>query len=425
MVRMLLACSLLLPLPVLAQAASPDPKSLIVSEEEQSRAEELVQQLGSAQFVEREKAEAELSQMGRLARAALLEGATADPDPEVRSRCATLLPRATSLDLRARLEVFLEDQDGKFEHDLPGWNQLLTTIRSEWKILGHVVWVDRSLEAAARGIFVDMVTTAPNRQIVMGAGGPMTELGLMASARRQELYSMKYPRAVVIGGMVTQPTVRRDPSLPDIAALLFVESLVPSRFNPRTASISVLISASGFSTAARATDDKGKVYRAIAIAWLNSRTDPVELSQAMSVATTLGMPDQSCQIALRLLSTKGVQPSYRGNAAATLARLGNANHIPVLEGLLTDTAVVTTVRVNQPNKPVNEWPSFELQTRDVALAVSVLLSGQKLEDYGYTDQFKANGAITGAAYSYTRFYLTEETRKTAFEKWKAWREKNP
>jgi hypothetical protein len=236
---------------------------------------------------------------------------------------------------------------------------------------------------------------------------------------------MKYPRAVVIGGRVATPPVRQDPTLPDIVALLFAESIVPSRFNPRTASISVLITASGFHTAARGADEKSKVYRAIAMAWLDSRTDPVELSQAMSVASTLGLPDQGCRIALRLISTKGVQPAYRGNAAATLARLGNKSHLPVLEQLHTDTAVVTTIRVNQPNKPVNEWPSYELQTRDVALAVSVLLSGQKLEDYGYVDQFKANGAVTGTTYSYTRFYLTEETRKTAFEKWKEWRTNNP
>ena len=89
-------------------AASPDPKTLTVPAQELSKARELVHQLGSEQFADREKAELELAKMGRLARPALLEGVNTDPNPEVRSRCSDLLPKATALDLKARIEVFLE-----------------------------------------------------------------------------------------------------------------------------------------------------------------------------------------------------------------------------------------------------------------------------------------------------------------------------
>ena len=64
----------------------------------------------------------------------------------------------------------------------------------------------------------------------------------------------------------------------------------------------------------------------------------------------------------------------------------------------------------------------EIQVRDVALAVSILLSGQKLEDYGFNDQHKANAiASTVQNYSYSRYYLREGDRKAAFEKWKIWK----
>ena len=87
---------------------------------------------------------------------------------------------------------------------------------------------------------------------------------------------------------------------------------------------------------------------------------------------------------------------------------------------MTDTAVLTTIRVNTPGKPVQEWPTFEVQIRDVALAVSLILSGQKPEDYGFVDQFKANGSAA-TNYSYTRFYLPEDKRDAATKKWKEWR----
>ena len=103
MTRVLCAVPLLLSLSSLAPAAapdvSPDPKSLAVPDEALSKARELVQQLGSEQFHEREQAERDLEKMGRTARAALLEGVNNDPSPEVRSRCHALLPRATALEM--------------------------------------------------------------------------------------------------------------------------------------------------------------------------------------------------------------------------------------------------------------------------------------------------------------------------------------
>ena len=102
-----------------ATAASPDPKSLTIPAEELAAQRELVQQLGSEQFAEREKAEDELAKMGRSARSALVEGGEHRPEPG--SSCAVFLAtaRAISLDIKARLDVFLADTDGKFEHDLP------------------------------------------------------------------------------------------------------------------------------------------------------------------------------------------------------------------------------------------------------------------------------------------------------------------
>ena len=63
-------------------------------------------------------------------------------------RCSSLLPRAASLDIKARLDVFLADAEGEYEHDLPGWNQFRATVRNEWESSGYPLWADRSLSKA-------------------------------------------------------------------------------------------------------------------------------------------------------------------------------------------------------------------------------------------------------------------------------------
>ena len=125
----LVACAAAVAAP--AFGASPDPKDLGVSPVDLSKARELVRRLGSEVYREREEVQADLAKMGRLARQAVAEGAATDADPEVRLRCARLLPKANSDDLKARIDTFLADADGKYEHSLPGWNQFRKTVGSD------------------------------------------------------------------------------------------------------------------------------------------------------------------------------------------------------------------------------------------------------------------------------------------------------
>src|SRR4051812_5212558 len=115
-----LALPLLFALALPAFASSPDPKRLAVPPEEMIKAQELVRQLASDEFTVREAAQERLAKMGRLAKPVLSSAIATNPDPEVRSRCRELLPKAAAEDLKARLETFLADTEGKYEHDLPG-----------------------------------------------------------------------------------------------------------------------------------------------------------------------------------------------------------------------------------------------------------------------------------------------------------------
>jgi hypothetical protein len=364
--------------------------------------------------------------MGRLARSVLVDAANTDPSQEVRSRCAALLPKANALEMRARLEVFMADTEGKYDHDLQGWNQFRNLIRDEWSLFGYQVSTNAVLDKSARAVFADMITGSVNRQIVMMTGGGQVELGQLVADRRQELYNQKYPRTVVIGGMIVRPAPARDPSAEDIAVLLFAETHVSSKFVPRGVSVLNLVSTSNFLSAAKAGDDKGRIYRAIASAWLESKTDPIDMYQSISIASNLGLNDQATRMAVKLMTAPGVPISYRGQGAMHLARLGTKEHLPLLEKSLTDATVAYTIRENVTNVPVQERPTHDVQVRDMALAVSVLISGQNLDEYGFVDNLRSNGALAGTkTYSYSRYYIPEADRKKMFEKWKAWREKNP
>jgi hypothetical protein len=422
MFRLTIASLLALATTATASAASPDPKTLTIPSEQLSLARELVRQLGSEQFTEREEAEAALAKMGRYARPALLEGVNTDPNQEVRARCSSLLPKANALDLQARLDVFLADVEGKFEHDLPGWNQFRATVCQDWKLFGYDIPTNRGLEKAARGVFAELVSTTINRQVVMAASGPREELGSLAMARRLELYYQKYPRTMMIGGRVVRSTTTsRDPTVEDLAALMFVETVVGSRAAPRTTSMSNLITSSGYVEAVQSTGDRGKVLRAIAAAWVESRRDPIEMYQIVNIAGNLGLSEEGCRLGIRLLTTPGAAGTYRGMAAGSVARLGNKDHIPLLDKALKDTTVAYTVRSNATvGRPINERETHDVQVRDMALAVAVIVSGQKLEDYGFVDNLRASGGISGNTYTYSRFYIPDDQRQAMHDKWKEW-----
>jgi hypothetical protein len=102
---------------------------------------ELVRQLGSPAYPEREDAAVRLARLGREAVPALREGLR-HPDPEVRRRCEELLPRAQRSDLDIQLDAFVADGPGK--QLLPGWTRFK-------EFAGD--------DASARRLFVDLYRT--------------------------------------------------------------------------------------------------------------------------------------------------------------------------------------------------------------------------------------------------------------------------
>ncbi len=392
------------------QKPGPDPKSLQVPPEELSKARELVQKLGSETFVERECAERDLAAMGRLARLALLDGLNRDPDPEVRSRCRVLLPRANAEELAARLDSFMADTEGKYEHDLPGWHRLRATVRGEWTVMGWTFTARPGADRAARELFIEFVKAPGGKQLLTALGGPPGELGQLVATRKTELYQAKYPR---VSGVVP-----RNPGVAEVAVVAFAESQVHSRLVPRSTVLTTVLISSGIADVVRGSDDRALAMRAVLTAWFDTRIDAVELSGAMSVATNMKFDDASARLAGRIMSTPGVAPVYKNQALTTIVLRRATDQLPALEKSFTDTGALTTTVKFVNNMQVRE----SIEVRDAALVVALVLTDQDPGDYGF-EAYPKNP--TAGTFSPAWAKIDENKRKEAFAKWKAWREKNP
>ena len=375
-----------------AAASSPNPRDLTIPATDVARAKSLVAKLGSASFGEREGAQEDLARMGRLALPALLDGITAHPSPEVRFRCQTLLPKASAADFQARLDTFLADTEGRYDHDLPGWNQV-------HKVAGKT--------AASRAVFVHLIHEPDNRDLLLALGGPKTEAGDLVAVRKRELYMRRYQR--------TPNAPARPPTVAEVMALVFAESQIETPAAARTISISVLVSLRDVRDAILDSSDKGKVYKSILVHWLDTRDDAASLLQGITVAMNLNLKE-AAGVATRLASMKEATAPYRAQAALTLVKLESREHLPVLEKLLGDEQVVLTLPLaNNPN-------AIQIQLRDTALAACLMLTGQDPEDYGFVGRYKSSG--TAMRYNYSNWYVMPKNRPAAFEKWKAWRAKH-
>jgi len=356
-----------------------------------------------------ENAERDLASMGRLARAALLEGVNLAPDPEIRARCRVLLPKATVAEMKARLASFVADTENKYDHDLPGWHKLRATVRGEWKMLGWTYTARPNADKAARELFIEFMQAPGGRAVLAAVDGTPEELGQLVATRKTEMYQAMYPRVSGVAPHV--------PTAAEVGVVVFAESQVNSRSVPRATALSTSISRSGLQGVAQGTDDRATAMRAVMNAWFDSRTDAAELYAAYTLANNMQNNDAAGRLAGRIMSTPGVQGFYKGQVLTRLVTSKMTEQLPNIEKAFTDATVLTTTIKVVNGVQVRQ----SIEVRDAALAAAVVMTGQDPGDYG----FDAFPKTAGASFSYAWARIPDEKRKEAFEKWKAWREKNP
>lgn len=399
-----------------ASAASPDPKDLAIPQVEMSRARELVRQLASEVYKEREQAQDELAKMGRLARPALSEALSTDPSPEIRARTSRLLPRAETADLQARIETFLADTEAKFQHDLPGWN----VFRKE------VATKEPGSDKAVRDLYVEAIKTTANLELLTALSLTPETAGRAIADRRVSLFLQQNPGAFgrIAPGMSTTP---KQPTLADVAVLLFAESVTEGKSIPRPGPFSYITGAQFVQVPAsmQAINNPdgtphGKAYKQIFVKWIDTRISPEDLNNIAWIANNFKQIKETTPLLRRIVATDGVQGYAKGQALVFLVQRNGKDETPLLKSLLKNDSQVNVVFLGA--KPGGIANQATCQMRDMALALLIAQSGQNLKDYFYE---MAPGNVPNPTVNPypTYAFTTDENRDKAMKKWAEWESK--
>lgn len=335
------------------------------------RARELVEQLSSPRYSEREAASDALAKLGEDARTALNE-ALKIPEAETRLQVRRVLARIEQDAFQRRIDAFLADADPEADHGLPAWPRFRDLVGSD---------------RPAREMFVGMLK----------AEGDL--LATAANVPRSAAQSF-YLRLQQL--QTESSSQGREIDAASLAAVLFIAS--DERVPVGTGTDSLLYRFCSHSGVEQALQSKNEesLMRRIVGAWIASgRGGYYSLRLAMQHELPEGL-----SAAQKML--EGETPSYyRQYAILTFAKLGNKkDHVPAVMELLDDATVCTTHRVN------NE--TFQTQFRDIALVVILHLCGEDPEDYGF-ERIRPHSQYVYSPY--TLGFKGEEDRSAAFSQW--------
>jgi hypothetical protein len=337
--------------------------------------EALVHQLGDNNFSVREQAAKRLIALGRAARPAL-EAGLKDVDLEVRRRCEQLLPLALKQDLENRLAGFLADPDGKQKHDLPGWQlyqKLVGQAPAARRFYADIFRVDADL--------LETATTLPRKAVDQFTN------------RCQRLQEMSgNPNAISSAVLANLLLVASNPEVviptPGIDQLCFL--LV--QHLPRLLT----------------EDPAGELVKKMVVQWMKQRSQGGHVGSMLTVARKLHLKEGT-ELALIALRNKGESDNIRAEAAMVIGCAGGREHLAVLEAMLNETGQIGSFSTGNV--------SGTTQVGDVALAMLIRLTDQKLADYHYpaanlTEEVIQihGGAILG--------FPDDAAREAAKKKWK-------
>lgn len=397
-------------MPARAWSASPNPKDLVIPESDLFRARTLIPKLGSEVFYERENAERELAEMGRRAGPALREASETSSDPEVRLRVARLLAKADEADLKARMETFLADVDGLYEHEMPGWSHFRRLAGVDIEILGVRFGSNPTLSRQARELFVEILKSKSSTTLLSAIQTGGEDLSKAISERRYQIFMDMNPGA--FGQPITSGVTPKQPTLADITVLLVGETLLegktPPRIGPFMMPTSQFFHTPAVNAAIRGSSPYSQVFRRILVNWFNAISDPNELHQIAFHVLQYNMKE-ALPAMRKAVTMNGAPVHLRAQAIGAIAKLGGKSELPTLVKLFDDDTTV------QPNRFPNR---MDLQLRDVALAMAVSLTGQDHRAYGFEIAQPINEQNK---YQYWTFaFRSPEKRAEGFAKWKEW-----
>jgi hypothetical protein len=390
---------------------------------------ELIRQLGSDDFNVREEASRQLLKIGLPAREALLEAAK-DRDLEIRRRCRELVPAIQEAHRQAKLAAFIADKDGKQKHDLPGWEryrkvagndaasrQFFVTIqKADTSFLAEA---DRDFANAESKLTRAALTKdeATVRYLSADAQKDYARAGARCAQLCQELIDRQRNQLFLNGVNGRAVNVRSqvpDVSLKEIAPLLLVAAdpkvTIPAQNRYLFGNLLYQSVVQNELRASRSTP-----FKKIVLAWMERQAEDETTAQILFDTLNNLQFKEGLPLALKAVRSKKLKGSGVAHALVTIGRLGDKQHLPVLEAFLDDKTQFCGFGIGVRGGNVQG----NTEVRDVALAMLVRLSKQSFKDYGF--------AISGLGYDHlmnNANYLgfsSNKQREKALAKWKEWK----
>jgi hypothetical protein len=151
----------------------------------------------------------------------------------------------------------------------------------------------------------------------------------------------------------------------------------------------------------------GYAYRKVFFHYLDERMDDNTINQCVWVLAQHKIKEGADIVAKAIKGGKVTQPYTKSYAMCCVGTLGTKEHVKFLESLLKDDTMVQAIV-----KPGGQRGSIKV--RDVALAMTIHLSGKNPKDYG----FNMWAVYPNNLIQYHQLgFESDEARAAAFKKW--------
>jgi hypothetical protein len=358
----------------------------------EAKASKLVEQLASDSFRDREKAARELVHLGAASKQALEQGCLSN-DAEVVYRCQKLLPLAYEFYVHQILEAYAAKADGVLPEELPcakRWLEVAGVSKESTELYIEVVKKHRAL----------LLQVAQTPHSVTDLQRKFTQE--LAQKIRPAEGGLMRADVLTQGELALFLFLSADPNLNRNLTEPGVNGYLPTYQILSQTNWSNLLAGKGGSAP----------FKKLYVEYLGTQNNTNILRRALQLAVTADLKE-AIPTALKLAKDKNTLGTIRAYAVTAMSKLGSKETVAELQPFLEDTTIVATVRVNNEQKQV--------EMRDLALGVSLVLAGQTMTEYGFDRNPPATSTLT-VSYIYFSFSAPEK-RDEAMKKWKEFAKK--
>jgi hypothetical protein len=365
-------------------------KSHASPEEDEARAKALVKQLGADDFRARERAAKELADLGAASKKALEEGSRSI-DAEVATRSRKLYPHALECYRKERFEQYTAAPESPPPEDLPGikrWLEVAGTSGDSKLIYVEMLGkYHESLVGLADK--PENVTDRFNQLVRTVADRLAPKVGLRIANRKE---AMPRPERALFLYLATHPDLKRDG--PPMGQNVGQDVYHLVQYGDWTA---VLEPRYG-----------REAFKKMFVEYLARERNELPLRAAMEIVVAEELKP-AVPTLLRIAGDQKRNAQSRSFALTGAAKLSGKDILPDLVPFLDDPTPVVMTEHYRPKR--------EVEMRDAALGIAVVMTGQKLTDYGFNRDLPPNiGA--GSLLSDVYFsFPSEEARTRGMKKW--------